>query len=214
MSQRHCNIRADISNNISPNIGNNISNNISNDCPSTSNTAGNASSINATDIINTDANIANAGNAGNFGNGNNNIVQKFFTIGEVATKLNISPAQIRNWEKRTSLIKPSRRAGGRRYYSLQDIRTLTKMQLMISQKGLTLQQTIQVVENICDDGKEKSDVGTGSASSDGSASLEVSLFNIQDLDKKNYEKLKLDRGMLSKIYDSLNAIKEDIENNI
>ena len=68
------------------------------------------------------------------------------TIGEVAKYVglinrktgNLSTHTIRFWEKQFKQIKPSIRAGGRRYYSKKDIKIINYIKFLLKEKGLTI----------------------------------------------------------------------------
>ena len=68
------------------------------------------------------------------------------TIGEVAKKLNLVDKKtghlqthtIRYWETQFKQIKPSIRAGGRRYYSAKDLKVINYIKFLLKEKGLTI----------------------------------------------------------------------------
>jgi len=68
------------------------------------------------------------------------------TIGEVAQKLNLVNKKtghlqthtIRYWETQFKQIKPSIRAGKRRYYSAKDLKIIKNIQFLLKVKGLTI----------------------------------------------------------------------------
>ena len=68
------------------------------------------------------------------------------TIGEVAQKLNLVNKKtghlqthtIRYWETQFKQIKPSIRAGKRRYYSAKDVKIIKNIQFLLKVKGLTI----------------------------------------------------------------------------
>ena len=68
------------------------------------------------------------------------------TIGEVAQELglidkktgNLKTYVLRYWESEFKEIKPSIRAGKRRYYSENDLKILKKIQILLKDKGLTI----------------------------------------------------------------------------
>ena len=77
------------------------------------------------------------------------------TIGEAARELNLIDKKtgqlqthtIRYWETQFKQIKPSIRAGGRRYYSKEDIKIINYIKFLLREKGLT----INGVKKILDD---------------------------------------------------------------
>ena len=68
------------------------------------------------------------------------------TIGEVAKELNLVDKKtgnlqthtIRYWETQFKQIKPSIRAGKRRYYSLKDLKIIKHIKFLLRDKGLTI----------------------------------------------------------------------------
>ena len=77
------------------------------------------------------------------------------TIGEAAKELDLIDKKtgqlqthtIRYWETKFKQIKPSIRAGGRRYYSKKDIKIINYIKFLLREKGLT----INGVKKILDD---------------------------------------------------------------
>ena len=68
------------------------------------------------------------------------------TIGEAAKELDLVDKKtgqlqthtIRYWETQFKQIKPSVRAGGRRYYSKKDIKIINYIKFLLKEKGLTI----------------------------------------------------------------------------
>ena len=60
------------------------------------------------------------------------------TIGEVSAKLNVKPHILRYWEAQFDVLKPLKRAGGRRYYRAQDIETLRTIDRLLNREGYTV----------------------------------------------------------------------------
>ena len=68
------------------------------------------------------------------------------TIGEVANEVGlidkktgqIKTYTIRYWESQFKQIKPTIRAGGRRYYSKKDIKIINYIKFLLKEKGLTI----------------------------------------------------------------------------
>ena len=68
------------------------------------------------------------------------------TIGEAAKELDLIDKKtgqlqthtIRYWETKFKQIKPSIRAGGRRYYSKKDIKIINYIKFLLREKGLTI----------------------------------------------------------------------------
>ena len=72
------------------------------------------------------------------------------TIGDVAKELglinhksgHIQTHTIRYWETQFREIKPSIRAGGRRYYSSKNIKLIKYIMYLLKDKGLTINQLL------------------------------------------------------------------------
>ena len=68
------------------------------------------------------------------------------TIGEVAKELNLIDVKtgqlqthtIRYWESQFKEIKPTVKAGGRRYYSCKDLKVLSFIKYLLKERGLTI----------------------------------------------------------------------------
>ena len=84
------------------------------------------------------------------------------TIGEVAKDLglidkktgNIQTHTLRYWETQFKQIKPSIKAGNRRYYSKKDFTLIKNIQFLLKERGLT----INGVKKILNDGKTFSSI--------------------------------------------------------
>lgn len=60
------------------------------------------------------------------------------TIGEVSAELGVKPHILRYWEAQFDMLKPLKRAGGRRYYRAQDIVILKRIDQLLNQEGFTV----------------------------------------------------------------------------
>ena len=71
---------------------------------------------------------------------------KYKTIGEVAKELNLIDKKtgqlkthtIRYWETQFKQIKPTIRAGKRRYFSQKDLKIINYIKFLLKEKGLTI----------------------------------------------------------------------------
>ncbi len=79
----------------------------------------------------------------------NTIEKKYYTIGEVAKMLGITPSLIRFWEKKIPKLHPKKTTTGIRQYTRQDIIVIQKIHHLIRSQGYTvkgactqMQQTI------------------------------------------------------------------------
>jgi len=77
------------------------------------------------------------------------------TIGEVAKELNLVNKKngqlqthtIRYWETQFKEIKPTIRAGGRRYYSESDFKLISFIKHLLKNKGLTISGVKKILSN-------------------------------------------------------------------
>ena len=77
---------------------------------------------------------------------NNKNSDSYKTIGEVAKELNLINKKngqlqthtIRYWETQFLQIKPKIKAGGRRYYSIKDVKIINHIEFLLKEKGLTI----------------------------------------------------------------------------
>lgn len=60
------------------------------------------------------------------------------TIGEVSAELGVKPHILRYWEAQFEVLKPLKRAGGRRYYRAQDVETLRVIDRLLNREGFTV----------------------------------------------------------------------------
>ena len=80
---------------------------------------------------------------------------QYKTIGEVARKLNLIDKKtgqlqthtIRYWESQFKQIKPSIRAGNRRYYSKKDFKIIKLIKFLLKEKGLTINGVKKILNN-------------------------------------------------------------------
>ena len=86
---------------------------------------------------------------------NNKLESKYKTIGEVARQLNLVDKKsgqlqthtIRYWETQFKQIKPSIRAGNRRYYSKKDFKIIKLIKFLLKEKGLTINGVKKILNN-------------------------------------------------------------------
>tara|TARA_B100000029_G_C17595992_1_gene964142 strand:+ start:2689 stop:3087 length:399 start_codon:yes stop_codon:yes gene_type:complete len=78
------------------------------------------------------------------------------TIGEIAKSLNLidkktgSPQThtLRYWETQFKQIKPTVRAGNRRYYSTQDFEKIKLIKFLLKDKGLTINGAKKILKDV------------------------------------------------------------------
>jgi DNA-binding transcriptional MerR regulator len=71
--------------------------------------------------------------------------EAFRTISEVATELDVPQHVLRFWESRFTQIKPTKRAGGRRYYRPEDIDLLRGIRSLLYSDGYTIKGVQKVL---------------------------------------------------------------------
>jgi DNA-binding transcriptional MerR regulator len=64
--------------------------------------------------------------------------EAFRTISEVATELDVPQHVLRFWESRFTQVKPTKRAGGRRYYRPEDVDLLRGIRALLYSDGYTI----------------------------------------------------------------------------
>tara|TARA_Y100001970_G_scaffold30136_1_gene37382 strand:- start:2078 stop:2482 length:405 start_codon:yes stop_codon:yes gene_type:complete len=77
------------------------------------------------------------------------------TIGEAAKELNLIDKKtgnlqthtLRYWEKQFKEIKPLIRAGKRRYYSENDLKTIKLIKFLLKDKGMTIDGAKRILKN-------------------------------------------------------------------
>ena len=67
----------------------------------------------------------------------------FFTIGEVAAMVGVSPHTIRAWERRHHVLTPERTAARQRRYTAEDVELLLQVKRAVSTRGLSLKIAVQ-----------------------------------------------------------------------
>ncbi len=72
---------------------------------------------------------------------------KYLTIGEASKELNVPDYVLRFWEKKFKVIHPSKRRGGRRYYSEEDIETIKKIKSLLHGGGYTIKGANVILNN-------------------------------------------------------------------
>ncbi|MFK7757524.1 MAG: MerR family transcriptional regulator [Flavobacteriales bacterium] len=65
--------------------------------------------------------------------------KRYYSISEVAAKLNVNTSLIRFWEKEFSAIKPKKNKKGNRLFTPQDIIYLHKVYALVKEQGFTLE---------------------------------------------------------------------------
>lgn len=66
------------------------------------------------------------------------ITKKYFSIGEVANKLNVNTSQIRFWEKEFEILNPKKNKSGSRKYTVKDIEIIEKIYRLLKDDKFTI----------------------------------------------------------------------------
>ena len=66
------------------------------------------------------------------------IKRKYFSIGEVASLLNVNTSLIRFWESEFEFINPKKNKKGLRKYTNEDINKLKKIYSLLKEEGFTI----------------------------------------------------------------------------
>ncbi|MCA6223672.1 MAG: MerR family transcriptional regulator [Phenylobacterium sp.] len=64
--------------------------------------------------------------------------EAFRTISEAAEEVGVAPHVLRFWETRFSVIRPMKRAGGRRFYRPQDVALLRTLRVLLHDQGRSI----------------------------------------------------------------------------
>lgn len=75
------------------------------------------------------------------------IEKLYYSIGEIATMLNVNTSLIRFWEKEFDIINPKKNKKGNRMFSRDDVKNLKLIFHLVKQKGYTLQGAQASLEN-------------------------------------------------------------------
>ena len=70
----------------------------------------------------------------------------FRTIGEVAARFGIRQHVLRYWEEQFPMLRPLKRAGGRRYYRPEDLALVAEINRLLNDEGFTIRGARQALE--------------------------------------------------------------------
>jgi DNA-binding transcriptional MerR regulator len=73
--------------------------------------------------------------------------EAFRTIGEVSKALSIQPHVLRYWEEQFPMLRPVKRAGGRRLYRPEDVEVLSTIDRLVHREGFTLRGAKQWLQS-------------------------------------------------------------------
>lgn len=69
----------------------------------------------------------------------------FRTIGEVAGRFGIRQHVLRYWEEQFPMLRPLKRAGGRRYYRPEDVALVAEINRLLNDEGFTIRGARQAL---------------------------------------------------------------------
>ena len=75
------------------------------------------------------------------------IEKKYYSIGEVASILDVSTSLIRFWESEFEIIKPKKNRKGNRQFTKDDIENVKLIYHLVKEKGYTLQGAKEIIKN-------------------------------------------------------------------
>lgn len=70
--------------------------------------------------------------------------EAFRTISEAAEEVGVPAHVLRFWETRFSIIRPMKRAGGRRFYRPQDVALLRTLRVLLHDQGRSIREVQQL----------------------------------------------------------------------
>jgi DNA-binding transcriptional MerR regulator len=71
--------------------------------------------------------------------------QAFRTIGEVAAAFGVKQHVLRYWEEQFPMLRPLKRAGGRRYYRAEDVALVGEINRLLYREGFTIRGARQAL---------------------------------------------------------------------
>lgn len=86
------------------------------------------------------------------------IIKKYYTIGEVSAMIGESPSLIRFWEKEFSALKPDKTEKGTRKYTDKEIQLLRLIHHLVKDKGYTLQGAADFLKHLSSQRQEQSNI--------------------------------------------------------
>lgn len=63
----------------------------------------------------------------------------YYSISEVSQHFDVAPSLLRYWESEFPSIKPTRNSKGTRFYTKRDVDEISRIYLLVKEKGYTLQ---------------------------------------------------------------------------
>lgn len=81
--------------------------------------------------------------------------EAFLSIGEMCKRLSLGPHILRYWEEQFPMLKPLKRAGGRRHYRPDDVAMLYTINRLLNQEGYTIKgacKYLRMAKNVAPNG--------------------------------------------------------------
>ncbi len=72
--------------------------------------------------------------------------EAFLTIGELSARLEIKTHILRYWEEQFPMLKPLKRAGGRRLYRPADVKLVGQIQDLLDRQGYTIRGAVHFLQ--------------------------------------------------------------------
>jgi DNA-binding transcriptional MerR regulator len=72
--------------------------------------------------------------------------EAFRTIGEMASQIGVRTHILRYWEEQFPMLRPLKRAGGRRHYRPEDVALLVTINRLLGQEGYTIKGARKFLE--------------------------------------------------------------------
>lgn len=69
------------------------------------------------------------------------------SIGEASIEVGVKSHILRYWEEQFPMLKPLKRAGGRRYYRREDIDLLRRIVSLLNEQGYTVRGAVKYLQN-------------------------------------------------------------------
>src|SRR5207253_749668 len=86
------------------------------------------------------------------------VEKRYYSIGEVATLMQVNPSLIRFWETEFDFLKPKKNKKGDRQFTKKDIETLQLIYSLVKEKGYTLQGAKEFIKSKAHKNDEQAEV--------------------------------------------------------
>ncbi len=85
-------------------------------------------------------------------------LKRYYSIGEVATKLDVNTSLIRFWENEFAHIKPNKNSRGDRRFTKENIRQLREVYHLVRERGFTLEGARREIASQSEPRADKQDI--------------------------------------------------------